>query len=117
MWHLVEQLLGFVHQPAANVGSEEGVPCDGVALGHFVEQSARAREVVLVWRSRIRGKKRVPRHGVADRHGVEEGTRGANVAMARECREERVPGDDGAGRDGIEEAPSGVEAAAAEERC
>jgi hypothetical protein len=41
MWHLVEQLLGFVHHPSARVGAEEGIPRDGVAVRHFVEQSRR----------------------------------------------------------------------------
>jgi hypothetical protein len=68
-----------------------------------------------VRRARVRGEERVPRHGVADGHGVEEGMRGADVVAARERRKERVPGDDGAGREGIEEARSGVEASAAEE--
>jgi hypothetical protein len=79
-----------------------------LTLGHFVEQSARAGGVARVRRERVRNEERVPGHDVADGHGVEGGTRCADVAAACERREERVPGDHGAGRERIEEAPSGV---------
>jgi hypothetical protein len=33
MWHLVEQLLDFVHHPPTRVSAEEGIPRDGITLG------------------------------------------------------------------------------------